>query len=499
MNQAPKHLAICTGYRGHASGPHFAGPAAIDVLMLGPRRTPVMLLSDETDEIDETDETDVTDLPAGSNPDVTEGAATLGGGNVMEMAETGVIQKVVDDRTVARAKGPSARQGAPLEPLSAKALEMLAGRFESAEASRQFALLAKGQGNDFYAKGEYQSAEKCYTLALETAGATIKGDWLSEHMKPHAEGRDLLADKTLLLPASDIAACYSNRAACHLALHAFVAAEFDATLALELRPEYAKALFRRGLAREALGEYTRAGDDMRRVLVLDPSVKDAEQAIPRLDKLALKKKEERMMATPTPPPSMSSPLVTTEPLKIADFDPKQPVLAQVLANRKALLTIHQSGQLAARHIADYKKFLSSFTRRLNEQQPEIERRTMRLKAKQAAQGNRHTADYEHAVRKQQAIIEQWNQEKHIFEKELAWLVALPAYQHTQAIVKNKFRVDSSGEFYDVEEFEAEQEEIFGGSFEDMCRKMELEDKDRAQKKKLGGQGAGHGAPDPEFL
>ena len=318
-------------------------------------------------------------------------------------------------------------------------------------------------------------------------------------MKPHAEGRDLLADKTLLLPASDIAACYSNRAACHLALHAFVAAEFDATLALELRPEYAKALFRRGLAREALGEYTRAGDDMRRVLVLDPSVKDAEQAIPRLDKLALKKKEERMMATPTPPPSMSSPLVTTEPLKIADFEPKQPVLAQVLANRKALLTIHQSGQLAARHIADYKKFLSSFTRRLNEQQPEIERRTMRLKAKQAAQGNRHTADYEHAVRKQQAIIEQWNQEKHIFEKELAWLVALPAYQHTQAIVKNKFRVDSSGEFYDVEEFEAEQEEIFGGSFEDMCRKMELEDKDRAQKKKLGGQGAGHGAPDPEFL
>jgi hypothetical protein len=30
--------------------------------------------------------------------------------------------------------------------------------------------------------------------------------------------------------------------------------------------------------------------------------------------------------------------------------------------------------------------------------------------------------------------------------------------------------------------------------------MELEDKDRVQKKKLGGQqGAGQGAPDPEFV
>ena len=51
----------------------------------------------------------MSDVPAGSNLDVTtptEGA-TLRGGDVMEVAETGVIQKVVDDRTVARAKGPS--------------------------------------------------------------------------------------------------------------------------------------------------------------------------------------------------------------------------------------------------------------------------------------------------------------------------------------------------------------------------------------------------------
>jgi hypothetical protein len=46
----------------------------------------------------------------------------------MEVAETGVIQKVVDDRTVARAKGPSARQGAPLELVERSSMARTAPR-----------------------------------------------------------------------------------------------------------------------------------------------------------------------------------------------------------------------------------------------------------------------------------------------------------------------------------------------------------------------------------
>ena len=137
--------------------------------------------------------------------------------------------------------------------------------------------------------------------------------------------------------------------------------------------------------------------------------------------------------------------VGAESIKISGYDPKLPALGQILANRKALLSMHKSGGVAARDIADYKKFLSELARKLNTIQPEIERKTMLLKARAKR------TDNDHAVRRQQAVIEEWDQEKHLFQKELAWLVSLPAYQQTQAIVKDKFRVDGYGEFYDVDE------------------------------------------------
>ena len=97
------------------------------------------------------------------------------------------------------------------------------------EAS-SLALQAKAHGNELYLKGEYQAAVKSYTIALQAAGATVQGDWVETALaQPHAH-HGLLAQSTLVIPAPDIAACYSNRAACHLALRNYVAAEFDCSV-----------------------------------------------------------------------------------------------------------------------------------------------------------------------------------------------------------------------------------------------------------------------------
>ena len=161
--------------------------------------------------------------------------------------------------------------------------------------------------------------------------------------------------------------------------------------------------------------------------------------------------------------------VNPEEIKILMYDRKQPALVQIVANRKRFFAMQKGQRLGAADVADYKKFLAGLTNKLNEVQPGIERKTQLLKAKQRMA--KRKADCDDAVRRQQAIIEEWTRERDLMEKEYAWLLALPAYKQTQAIVKEKFKVNSSGDYYDVEEFAAEQEDLFGGSFEDLCREM----------------------------
>jgi len=342
---------------------------------------------------------------------------------------------------------------------------------------------AKACGNHLYGKGEYAAAAKSYSLAIETANAVVRGEWLGEAMYGEGKVRRLPAAEEMRAPASDIASCYSNRAACHIALQSYVVAEFDASVALELQPQYVKALYRRGQAREALHDFSKALDDMRQVLALDPTVKAAEQAIPRLEALKRRQREERKKLNAEAASSGSNPNAgdawSSQPAraeragieKVEMYDFQKPALPQMLANRKRLQAIHQSGRLAATDIADYKKFISGLANKLKEAQPVIERKTHLLKAK----AKQRPDEYDQALRRQQAVIDEWTQEKMLMEKEHAWLVSLPAYQQTLAIVKENFKVDSSGDMYDIEEFETEQEDLFSGSFEDMCREFEREE------------------------
>uniref|UniRef100_A0A8C4QX95 FKBP prolyl isomerase like n=1 Tax=Eptatretus burgeri TaxID=7764 RepID=A0A8C4QX95_EPTBU len=68
----------------------------------------------------------------------------------------------------------------------------------------------------------------------------------------------------------ELALLYANLAACHLSLGCFRLAERSCNLALSLRPELLKALYRRGRARLERGDLQAAREDLERVLVLEP-------------------------------------------------------------------------------------------------------------------------------------------------------------------------------------------------------------------------------------
>ena len=100
----------------------------------------------------------------------------------------------------------------------------------------------KKEGNALFGKGKYSEAVEKYTQAIDL--------W----MEPH-----------------DRAVLYSNRSAARLKLPGErQKALSDATRAVELAPDYAKAHFRRGQALRANGEPEQAAHEMERVLQLEP-------------------------------------------------------------------------------------------------------------------------------------------------------------------------------------------------------------------------------------
>ncbi len=100
-------------------------------------------------------------------------------------------------------------------------------------------LEAKEAGNTAFRKGELQAALAHYTRCAELA------------------------------PRSSIP--FANRAAVHLKLEAWRAAEEDCTLALAAERDNVKALYRRAVARHALGSAALAVEDLSRSLKVEPS------------------------------------------------------------------------------------------------------------------------------------------------------------------------------------------------------------------------------------
>jgi len=115
--------------------------------------------------------------------------------------------------------------------------------------------IAKEEGNWHYKESRYEKAIEYYTKALNLASKS--------------------EDKAVIM---------ANRAACYMTntTQNYHEAIVDCTNALEINPNYTKALLRRGQAYEALEKYKLALQDMKQVLQLDPTNEVASQAAHRI-------------------------------------------------------------------------------------------------------------------------------------------------------------------------------------------------------------------------
>jgi len=151
---------------------------------------------------------------------------------------------------------------------------------EERRAALAEAQASKARGNAHFKAQEWESAIECYTDAIERAPAD----------------------------ATEAAAFYANRAACYAKLAEHESVVEDCTAALALQPDYTKALLRRALAREALDGQQEAGgltsalqeavDDVKAALAADPTNKEAQATLSRLEAAnaaKLEKQKEEMM------------------------------------------------------------------------------------------------------------------------------------------------------------------------------------------------------------
>lgn len=102
----------------------------------------------------------------------------------------------------------------------------------------QAAIREKDIGNKFYINRDYEQAIKHYTYAIEELDDSI-------------------------------AALYSNRAACYLRLNKYEEAIKDCTRAIELEPNYVKAIMRRANAAFHLGRWKQSAEDFQRIQKID--------------------------------------------------------------------------------------------------------------------------------------------------------------------------------------------------------------------------------------
>ncbi|XP_028092102.1 tetratricopeptide repeat protein 1-like isoform X2 [Camellia sinensis] len=117
---------------------------------------------------------------------------------------------------------------------------------------------AKLDGNRLFGDGQYEEALVRYEVALQVA----------PEMPSSVEIRSI---------------CHANCAICFFKL--------ECTKALELNPNYVKALRRRGEAHEKLQHFEEAIADMKKIFELDQSDVQARRTIQRLEPLAAEKRE----------------------------------------------------------------------------------------------------------------------------------------------------------------------------------------------------------------
>nr|XP_023689652.1 tetratricopeptide repeat protein 1 [Paramormyrops kingsleyae] len=144
---------------------------------------------------------------------------------------------------------------------------------EEKESRREESLKLKETGNAQFKRGEHCEAEESYTAALRAS--------------PVCYGKER-------------AILFSNRAAARLHLDKNESAIADCTKAIELNPDYIRAILRRAELYEKTDKLDEALEDYKLVLEKDPSMKQAREATLRLPQQIHERNErlkEEMMGT----------------------------------------------------------------------------------------------------------------------------------------------------------------------------------------------------------
>ncbi|XP_035267261.1 tetratricopeptide repeat protein 1 isoform X2 [Anguilla anguilla] len=126
---------------------------------------------------------------------------------------------------------------------------------EEKESRRQESLLLKETGNGQFKKGEHTEAEASYTAALGVCPVC------------YSKERSIL---------------FSNRAAARVHLDQKEKAIADCTKAIELNPDYVRAILRRAELYEKTDKLDEALEDYKSILEKDPGVHQAREACMRL-------------------------------------------------------------------------------------------------------------------------------------------------------------------------------------------------------------------------
>ncbi|KAL2630762.1 hypothetical protein R1flu_015448 [Riccia fluitans] len=132
---------------------------------------------------------------------------------------------------------------------------------------------AKAEGNVLYGEKRFVEALQAYDQGLSVSELKESDE---DPVKEIKEIRAIL---------------YCNRAACYMGLDNNDAAIRECTKALELNPEYVKALVRRAQAREKLTFYEEAMADWNKVLEIEPGMSRARTSLRQLAPLAEEKRE----------------------------------------------------------------------------------------------------------------------------------------------------------------------------------------------------------------
>jgi len=138
--------------------------------------------------------------------------------------------------------------------------------YNSFEEKHEAAALRKQQGNELYAKGKYERANKKYKRAVDFL--EYLGSGVTDEEKAKANAIKL--------------GCYLNMAQCQLKLREYNKVIEHCNKALEIDKRNVKAYYRRALAYFNKVDWEAAGADFKKALELEPDNKDVIREYNRL-------------------------------------------------------------------------------------------------------------------------------------------------------------------------------------------------------------------------